>query len=158
MSAIQQWAAALCAAAIGCTMLKTLAPKTGTGRVFHLLLAAFCVCCMASPLLALRSLSLDDLPEVSADATHTALSAQVEQQMKQQMETAVASLCERYLKNYDITVQKVAVHMDTSDDGSIYMSHVTLYLDKQNAAGAFTARQLMQPQLGVTVEVEIQDE
>ena len=113
---------------------------------------------MASPLLALRSLSLDDLPEVSADAAHTALSAQVEQQMKQQMEAAVASLCKRYLKNYDITVQKVAVHMDTSDDGSIYMSHVTLYLDKQNAAGAFTARQLMQQQLGVTVEVEIQDE
>lgn len=158
MGDIRQWAAALCAAAIGCTILKALAPKGGAGRLFHMMIAAFCLCCMVSPLLSLRSLSLSDLPDVSSASPDSALSQRVEEQMADQMEAAVMSLCQRYLKNYNVTVEKVAVHTDTSADGRIYISHVTLYLDKQNAAGAWTARQLMEQQLGVTVEVEIQDE
>lgn len=158
MGDIRQWAIALCTAAIGCTILKTLAPKGGTGRLFHMMIAAFFLCCMASPLLSLRSLSLSDLSITEYTEPDTSLSQRVEEQMVRQMEATVLSLSQRYLKNYDITVEKVAVHTDTSADGSIYISHVTLYLDKQSAAGAWTARQLMEQQLGVTVEVEVPDE
>ena len=158
MGDIRHWAMALCAAAIGCTILKTLAPKGGTKRLFHMMIAAFFLCCMASPLLALRSISWSDLTVKEYAAPDTALSERVEEQMIRQIEATVLSLSRRYLKNYDITVEKVAVHTDTSADGRIYMTHVTLYLDKHSTAGTFTARQLMEQQLGVTVKVEVQDD
>ncbi len=158
MGDIKQWAIALCAAAIGCTILKSLAPKNGTGRLFHLMIAAFFLCCMAAPLLSLRSLSLSDLPAVDYEEPDSALSERVEEQMIRQMETTVKGLCDRFLKNYDVTVEKVTVHTDTSADGRIYISHVTLFLDKQNVGKSLTVRQIMEQQLGVTVDVETLDD
>ena len=49
MDAVRSWAIALCAAAIGCTLLQILAPKDGMGRIFKLLIAAFFLCCLAAP-------------------------------------------------------------------------------------------------------------
>lgn len=158
MGDIRQWAIALCAAAIGCTILKTLAPKGGTGRIMHIMIAAFFLCCMVSPLLSLRSLSLSDLPVTEYSQPDTALSERVEEQMIRQMEAAVSSLCERYLKNYDVSVEKVEVNTDTSQADGIYISHVTLYLDKQSYSKFFTVKQIMQQQLGVTVEVKALEE
>lgn len=158
MGDLKQWAIALCAAAIGCTILKTLAPKGGTGRLFHLMIAAFFLVCMAAPLLSLKSLSLSDLPLSEYEEPDSTLSERVEEQMIRQMEAAVSTLCDRYLKNYDVSVEKVAVHTDTSPDGSIYISHVTLYLDKQNVGKSLTVRQIMEQQLGVTVDVETLDD
>ena len=66
MNSITQWAAGLCVAAVGCTALQMLAPKGGLGKLFRLLIAAFFLCCMVSPLLSLkdiRALSVDKLPE-----------------------------------------------------------------------------------------------
>ena len=56
MNSVSQWAAGLCVAAVGCTALQMLAPKGGLGKLFRLIIAAFFLCCMASPLLSLKDI------------------------------------------------------------------------------------------------------
>lgn len=43
--------------------------------------------------------------------------------------------------------------MDTSEDGSIYIKRIILYLDKQNMAQSLTIRQLLEQRLGLEVDV-----
>ena len=57
MDGIKAWAIALCAAAVGCSLLHMLAPKGGMGRLFKLIIAAFFLCCMIAPLMNLKSMT-----------------------------------------------------------------------------------------------------
>ena len=51
MDAVKAWAAGLCAVSMGCVLLKMLAPKGGMGKLIHLIIAAFFLCCFAAPLM-----------------------------------------------------------------------------------------------------------
>lgn len=158
MDSVTSWAAALCAAAVGCTALQMLAPKGGLGRLFKLITAAFFICCLATPLLSMKSilkLDTDGLPdEVSADV----LKERVNEQFKEQVTAAMQKVAKETLANYGITPAKVEVTMDTDENGSIYISDITIYLDKQSRYKAITAKQVMEQRLGVEVTVTVLDE
>ncbi|MDD3692449.1 MAG: stage III sporulation protein AF [Oscillospiraceae bacterium] len=155
MDAVVKWASALCVAAITCTALQILAPKKGMGRIFRLITAAFFLCCMASPMLSIYSdfnLNVDNVPpEVSADI----IKERVKQQFEQQVNVAMTRVAEQTLKNYDIKLSKIDVNMDTGEDGSIYISGVVLYLDKQDRSKAIAAKQILEQRLDVEVTVLI---
>lgn len=155
MDTVTKWAAALCVAAIGCTVMQMLAPKGGLGKIFKLITAAFFLCCLISPLLSMKSiltLQTNDLPgEVSADV----LQDRVKEQFKNQINIALQKAAEQTLANYHIPIAKIEADMDTGADGSIYINSVTVYLDKQNIAMAVAAKQVLEQRLGVTVNVKI---
>lgn len=154
MDAVKSWAAMLCVVAVGCALVQMLAPRDGMGKIMKLIIAAFFLCCMVSPLLSIKSLNglnLDLLPdEISADM----LQERVNEQLKQQMAAAVEKVADKTLKNYGISAEKVIVKTDTSEEGGIYIRQVILYLNSQNIQKALTARQVMEQQLGVDVSVE----
>ncbi|HIW73476.1 MAG TPA: stage III sporulation protein AF [Firmicutes bacterium] len=158
MNAVTGWAAALCTAAVGCTALHMLAPKGGLGKLLRLLTAAFFLCCMVSPLLELKNitpLSLDTLPaEVSAEALQERVNAQFERQVT----AALEQVARQTLENYSLEPAKVAIKMDTDENGGIYITKIILYLDKQNAGGAIAAKQVMEQRLGVEVDVAVLEE
>ncbi len=158
MDAVVKWASALCVAALACAALQILAPKKGMGRIFRLITAAFFLCCMASPMLSIYSnlnLNVDNVPsEVSADI----IQERVKQQFEQQVNAAMTSVAQQTLKNYDIKLSKIQVNMDTGEDGSIYISGVVLYLDKQDRSKAIAAKQIMEQRLDVEVTVLILQE
>ena len=155
MNEVVKWAAALCTAAVGCTALQMLAPKGGLGKLFKLITAAFFLLCLVSPLLSMKnltSLSLDSLPsEVSGEV----LQERVQAQFEQQVNAALLETANNALKNYDIQAAKMSVLMDTGEDGGIYITKITLYLDKQNASQAIAAKQVMEQRLGTEIKVEI---
>lgn len=155
MNEVAKWAAALCTAAVGCTALQMLAPKGGLGKLFKLITAAFFLLCLVSPLLSMKnltSLSLDSLPsEVSGEV----LQERVQAQFEQQVNAALLETANNALKNYDIQAAKMSVSMDTGEDGGIYITKITLYLDKQNASQAIAAKQVMEQRLGTEIKVEI---
>lgn len=158
MDSVKGWAAMLCAVALGCALLQMLAPKEGLGRIFKLIAAAFFLCCLVTPLLSLKSLtrlSVDFLPEeVRADV----LQERVNEQVLRQIDAALQRVTTEALEGRNIKVEKVEAQTDTSEDGSIYIERVILYMDKQNIKNAMTARQVMEQRLGVTVETEAAEE
>lgn len=158
MGNLREWATALCMTAIACTILQMLAPKTTNSRWLQVMIAAVFLSCMLLPVQQWHSMSLPEMVVDPAGSSSTDLSDRLEERVIEQSNAAVAALCERYLKNYDITVKKVAVETDSSTEEGIYISCVVLYLDKPNAADSFTVKQLMEQQLGVPVKVVMSEE
>ncbi len=154
MDGIQGWAAALCVAAIGCALMQMLAPKDGLGRIFKLMLGAFFLCCMGMPLLQMGSITSLDVGSLPSDVTNELLQEKVDAQLRRQVESAVVKLAETALANRDVEAEKIAVTMDTSEDGGIYIQQVTIYLDKQNKPKALAVQQVLEQQLGVSVVLD----
>ncbi|HBT63775.1 MAG TPA: hypothetical protein DEB10_03815 [Ruminococcaceae bacterium] len=158
MNEVTKWAATLCVAAIGCTALQMLAPKKGMGNIFKMITAAFFLCCLVSPLLSMKSilpLNINSIPnEVSADI----IEEQVKKQFEEQVTAALQMKVDQTLKNYDILLLKVEINMDTGEDGSIYISGVVLYLDKQSRLKAVAAKQVAEELLGTEVIVLVQED
>ncbi|MDD4546817.1 MAG: hypothetical protein PHR24_05925 [Oscillospiraceae bacterium] len=155
MDGITKWAAALCFAAVGCTAFQILAPKKGLGNIFRLITAAFFLCCLASPLLSVKSIediNFDNLPRaVSADD----IQHKVKQQIKSQVNTALELTARQTLSEHNIELGKIEANIDIDEDSRIYINGVVLYLDKQNRSLSLTAEQLMEERLGVEVTVII---
>ena len=151
MEAVKGWAAALCVVAVGCTLLQFLAPKGGMGRIFRIMIAAFFICCLVSPLLSIKDLTqlpLDMLPEeVQADM----LQERINEQLERQVAAAVEEIVSTGLENYHLKAEKIETITDTSEDGSIYMKQIILYLDKQSLSQSATVKQVLEQRLGVPV-------
>lgn len=154
MDAVRDWAIGLCLAAVACTMLQMLGPKGGMGRIFKILIAAFFICCLCMPLLKLKSLENLTLPQLDGAVSSDQLQEQVNSQLSRQIDVSLKKVADETLENYGITAAKVAAETDTSEDGGIYITRITLYLDKQNIAKAIAAKQVMEQRLGTEVFVE----
>lgn len=157
MENIKVWAAAICLVAIACSMLQMLTPKAGTGRIFRLTVAAFFLCSLLAPLLSLKSilhLDAELLPEtVKADV----LQERMMEQLDSQLQTALQSACDEALAVYHLSAKKVSATMDTGEDGRIYISHITVVLDKQQARNKGTIQQVLEKRLGTDVEVTVEE-
>lgn len=157
MDGVKAWAIALCAAAVGCSLLHMLAPKGGVGRIFKLIIAAFFLCCLIAPLMHLQSLTklnIDALPEeVRADV----LQERVNEQVERQINAVLLRVTNDTLKNYDTQAEKVVAKTDTSADGGICITQIVLYMDKQNIRDAMVAKQVMEKRLEVEVIVQSAD-
>ena len=150
MDAVKAWAAGLCAVSMGCVLLKMLAPKGGMGKLIHLIIAAF----FAAPLMKLTALEEWELPELSSSTQAQALEQTVTQQLERQIDTALRETARTVLSNYGIEMTKISAQTDTSEDGGIYITRITLYLDKQNISQAAAAKQVMEQRRGMEVFVE----
>lgn len=154
MDAVRSWAIALCAAAIGCTLLQILAPKDGMGRIFKLLIAAFFLCCLAAPLLQIKNLTRLDFSGAARRGGLRVLQQRVNEQAVSQINAALGEIAGHAVERYGIEMEKIAVETDTSADGSIYIRQVVVSLDKKNANRAAEVRQILESRLGVDVTVQ----
>lgn len=154
MDAIKGWAAALCVVAVGCTLIQMLAPKDGMGRIFRILIGAFFLCCMVSPLLSLRKMTNLDLNLLPAEIQSSLLEDKVKEQLDRQISAAVEKIVNQAMENYNLKAEKVETITDTSEDGSIYMKQIILYLDKQSMAQSAAVRQALEQRLGIPIDVE----
>lgn len=154
MDAIKGWAAALCVVAVGCTLIQMLAPKDGMGRIFRILIGAFFLCCMVSPLLSLRKMTNLDLNLLPAEIQSSLLEDKVKEQLDRQISAAVEKIVNQAMENYNLNAEKVETITDTSEDGSIYMKQIILYLDKQSMAQSAAVRQALEQRLGIPIDVE----
>lgn len=157
MEAVKAWAIALCAAAIGCSLLRLLAPQGGMGKLMKLLLAAFFLCCLLAPLLSARDLIGMPTETLPDSVSGEVLQQRVEEQFQRQMDAALLRVTNDTLKNYGTQAEKVEVRTDTSADGSICISSIVVYLDKENLAYAITAKQVMEQRLEIPCVVQQAD-
>ena len=153
MGGIQEWAAALCVAAIACSLLQLFAPKNGTGKILRLIITGVFLCCMLAPLLQLKAVGSLELPDLPNGVDGEVLDRKIEEQLKRQVSQAVQQLSQRLLEKQKMTAEKIEVKVDTAENGSIYIEQVIVYLDKQSSSRATTARLLLQQELGVSVMV-----
>ena len=153
MNALKQWATMLCVAALGCTALQQVIPKNGTGKLFRLVIATFFLCCLMVPILKITSqISLDTqfLPDTVISQE---LDNKVTEQLKKQVERATERVVAEALDNRHVAAKKIRVNTDTRENGSIYIQHIDIFVDKQHVPAALVAENVLEKQLDTEVNI-----
>ena len=158
MDSLRQWAVAVCAAAVVCTLLRQLFPENRLGEQGRMLLPCLFLCVLLSPI----SMGLTDvkLPDFTAENTVNTeeITARMREQMTQQVNDTLLRMVNQSLDSYGWSAKKVVADMDIADDGSIRMGQITLYVDEEVARRATAVRQVAEKRLGTTVEVAVWQE
>lgn len=157
MNGIREWSAVVCLAALGCSALRLLAPKTGNGTLFRLITVSFFLCILVMPLMKITV--SDDLPItlMPPDITDSLLEQRVNEQLQRQVREAVESVVTEALTMRDIVAKKIAVETDIDENGSIYIQRVTVYVDKQTVPIAMVVREVLEQQLQTAVVVKTEE-
>ena len=158
MEGLQQWAVAVCAAAVVCTLLRHLFPDNPLGRQGRMLLPCLFLCVLLSPVLRLSQGV--KLPNFTADNTADSgdLTARMRQQITAQINDTLLQMVNQSLSGYGWSAKKVVADMDIGEDGSIQMGQITLYVDEEVARRATAVRQVAEKRLGTAVEVAVWQE
>ena len=158
MDSLRQWAVAVCAAAVVCTLLRQLFPENRLGEQGRMLLPCLFLCVLLSPISA--GLSDVKLPDFTAENTVNSkeITARMREQMTQQVNDTLLRMVNQSLDGYGWSAKKVVADMDIADDGSIRMGQITLYVDEEVARRATAVRQVAEKRLGTTVEVAVWQE
>ena len=156
MEALRQWAVAVCAAAVVCTLLRQLFPENRLGEQGRMLLPCLFLCVLLSPISA--GFSDVKLPDFTAENTvDTAeITARMREQMTAQVNDTLLRMVNQSLESYGWSAKKVTA--DIAADGSIRMGQITLYVDEEVARRATAVRQVAEKRLGTTVEVAVWQE
>lgn len=157
MSDIRAWSAAVCMAALGCSAVRLLAPKAGSGKLFSLITASFFLCALALPVLNIRSLPKPEVDLLPPDIVTGLLEKRVTEQLTEQVEAAAVAYVEEALATRNISPKKVEVMTDTSDSGGIYMKQITIYVDKQSVPIAAVVREVLEKGLGTTIVLKTEE-
>ena len=157
MNEIRAWSAVVCMAALGCSAIRLLAPKAGSGKLFSLITTSFFLCALALPLMKITSLPDLNIDLVPQDIADGLLEERVTEQLTVQIEATAAEVVNEAMAARNITAKKVEVMTDTSDSGGIYMKQITIYVDKQSVPIAAVVREVLEKQLETTVVVKTEE-
>lgn len=155
MNDLKQWALAVCAAAVVCSILLQLFPDSLLGRQGRPLVAAAFLCVLLAPLsggvLAVK------LPSFTADKSVDSadLTARMRQQLAEQINETLLAMVNQSLDGYGWSAKKVVADMDIEEDGSIRMGQITVYVEEDVARRAAAVRQVAEKRLGTEVQVAV---
>ena len=151
MDSLRQWAVAVCAAAVVCTLLRQLFPENRLGEQGRMLLPCLFLCVLLSPI----SSGFADvkLPDFTAESTVNTeeITARMHEQMTQQVNDTLLAMCNQALSSYGYEIKKVVTDMDIAADGRISMGQITLYMDEDTALHSAAVRQIVEKRLGTPV-------
>ena len=82
-----------------------------------------------------------------------ALRAAAMRQLQESTETRLLTIINTALESYDLKAEKVTVDMDTSEDGSISINSISVYVLPANDLRCSTVKQVAERRLGMEVEV-----
>lgn len=153
MDSLKQWAVAVCAAAVVCTLLRHLFPDSPLGQQGRMLLPCLFLCVLLSPIpKVFQSVKLPDFTSENA-ANATDLTARMRQQVAAQVNDTLLQMVNQSLSGYGWSAKKVVADMDIGEDGSISMGQITLYVDEDTIRRATAVRQVAEKRLGTAVRV-----
>ena len=156
MTAVQDWAAGLCVAGIGCTVLRMLCPAGATRRVFGVLTSVFFFCCFLSPLGAVLSMAGEVLNLSPQSQVPSMLSDTVNEQVEKVLESALLQEAQTYF-GQEISVERIAVIRDMSRSESIYIERVRVTLNEHAHPASPHTIAALERAWGLPVEVYYTD-
>lgn len=153
MEGFQQWAAAVCTAAVVCSLLRMLFPDTTLGRQGRFALPCVFLCVLLSAFSTVNdSVKLPNFTD-EEPVDSGGLTARVHQQVVAQVNDQLEKMLSQSFEKYGWEVKKVVTDMDILEDGSIRMGQITVYVDETVARRATQVAQVAEKRLGMPVTV-----
>lgn len=153
MNAIQNWASALCYAAVLIAFCRMICKHCAAEKTIHILLGLFFLCAVLSPALTHLDFSLDsltpDAPSISSSDLEQRLREQTLKLSGRNLEISLQSLLEENQYPYE----KITVLMDTKEDQSIVISRIVIVLRETDMKNKEVVEKLVREQTGVAPQI-----
>ena len=156
MKEVQIWASTVCLAVLAASVLSYCAPRGAMERPFRLVLSAFAMLSLLSPLSKLLQTDfIGELRGLHTSVMQTELQETVDQQILQTLKGNLTSLTAAELLQMQLFSEKIEIFTDTADDGSIVINRISVVLPQKDAGMCVAAAEALEHALGVPTEVTV---
>ena len=131
MDNVKTFAVTLCLCCIACSIISLLCSDTRMKKVVSLVMGAFIVCSLLLPLFSLTALSADDF-RITTDSTGLDIDSEESYKKAVLDETAknLVIAADDLLKQEEIRAKNIELAIKLSEDDSIYISKIYIYINK----------------------------
>ncbi len=152
MESIQNWAFAVCAAAVCGAVMNMLLPEGSEKRIFKTVLCLFMLCSILSPILSTdfsdlsTELDLGESRAQTSDITGELLSLSSEE-----VQSAIISDAAAALRENGIAADNISAEVNISPDGSINISRFSVAISSGNPD---EIKKIVEQKTGLSPEIE----
>lgn len=154
MSAVREWAFALCAAMVAAGLVRMLLPKSNLEKMLRMVLSIFFLCCLLSPAVLRAPSLMVEIETVGREELAARSEKVAELARRQTLELARESLhklVEEKLEQRGIKVHAITINMVTKGQNEMALQSVELLLDFADQDGHQSLAQELGRELGAEV-------
>ncbi len=131
MSTIKAIAMTICVCGITCSLLGIISPTKKTKKILNLVIGLFIICSIIIPIKsAINSFNINiadiDTVEEITNNVDDSYNEKVIWQTSENLEAALKAL----LNNNNYYPDKIKIHLETTNENSIYIKQIDIYMDK----------------------------
>lgn len=132
MNTLRESANFVCICLIACSILGVIAPLNRMRKIVNLLLGVFIITSLLIPALSFADMLSTDftLDEQAVDTNHDS-QYQYEQMVLEQTADNLVSCANNLLLQEDIVAENIEIFIKKTDNNSIYISGVNIYISKE---------------------------
>lgn len=155
MSSVQQWASGLCLLVLAATVVQYLLPHGTMVRSMRLVLGAFLLLGILSPLTTLVRSDDWQIDWSVSSFEEGALIDSANKALIEESRKKITELVAIQAQRENVRCEWIDVSMDITEDNCIAITGVTLTIGEADGARAETLRQSIESALGIKTEVVI---
>lgn len=144
----------VCAASLICTLVSTFITDGSTKKIVNLVLGAFIICSLFSPVMSAFSsvdvnLSGYDTSESIISSNDEAYSNEVLKQTKTNLENSARDI----LLQNGIEINSCEIILANEDENRIIISSISIYISKENAGHSQSIQEIIKDNFGINPSV-----
>ena len=153
MTAITNWASALCYAAAVIAFFRMICKHCAAEKTIHILLGLFFLCAVLSPALSQVDFSLETLTPDSPPISTRELEERLDEQTLRLSERNLQMALEQLLSENQLPCEKITVLMDTTENQRIGISRIVIVLREADMEHKGAVEQLVREQTGISPQI-----
>ena len=159
MTGAREFASMLCIAAVSCCALRLLIPQGALDPVLRMILSAFFLLCLLSPLRRLPSFALPQgALEEGAAPYRAGLDESYSALVEEAVEKNIGKLVEARLQKIGAEGTNIRINVNTNEEGSIDISGIELTLSPESAGLAAQVKESIEKDMELPCAVRISPE
>lgn len=144
----------VCAASLICTLVSTFITDGSTKKIVNLVLGAFIICSLFSPVMSAFSsvdvnLSGYDTSERIISSNDEACGNEVLKQTKTNLENSAKDI----LLQNGIEINSCEIILANEDENRIFISSISIYISKENAGHSQSIQEIIKDNFGINPSV-----
>ncbi len=144
----------ICAASLICTLISTFITDGSTKKIVNLVLGAFIVCSLISPVMsAFSSVDVNLSEYETSDSIISSNDEAYSNEVLKQTQTNLENSAKDILLQNGISINSCKIILANEDENRIIISSVSIYINKENSGHSQRIQEIMKDNFGINPNV-----
>lgn len=144
----------ICAASLICTLISTFITDGSTKKIVNLVLGAFIVCSLISPVMsALSSVDVNLSEYETSDSIISSNDEAYSNEVLKQTQTNLENSAKDILLQNGISINSCKIILANEDENRIIISSVSIYINKENSGHSQRIQEIIKDNFGINPNV-----